>query len=41
MHQKGIVCIQISVFHIRKLYVQVEDHLCFNKILFCLTPNCN
>lgn len=41
MHQKTIVCIQISVFHIQKLYVQVEILLHFNKILFCLTSDCD
>lgn len=38
MHQKIILYIQIGVFHIQKLYVQVEIHLHFNKILFLLNP---
>lgn len=38
MHQKRILCIQIGVLHIHKLYVQVEIHLHFNKILVLLNP---
>lgn len=38
MHQKRILCIQIGMFHIQKLYVQAEIRLHFNKILVLLNP---